>query len=72
MTSSTDTDEHPEVTEISALTEGLLPPDRTTHVRDHLTACELSLSGFSYGNELFGLTAGLSAPKSHPLVMGLA
>ncbi|MGW7514648.1 anti-sigma factor family protein [Streptomyces sp. NPDC054796] len=35
------TDEHPEVAEISALTEGLLPPDRSTHVQAHLVDCEL-------------------------------
>ncbi len=41
MTSTTDTDEHPEVAEISALSEGILPPDRTADVRQHLAECEL-------------------------------
>ncbi|MEU1801894.1 hypothetical protein [Streptomyces sp. NPDC019937] len=41
MTSSTDTDEHPEVAEISALTEGLLSPSRTVDVRTHLATCGL-------------------------------
>ncbi|MFI0775611.1 hypothetical protein [Streptomyces sp. NPDC021212] len=41
MTSSTDTDEHPEVAEISALTEGLLSPGRTVDVRTHLATCGL-------------------------------
>ncbi|MET7763491.1 hypothetical protein ABZS71_16225 [Streptomyces sp. NPDC005393] len=41
MTSSTGTDEHPEVAEISALTEGLLSPSRTVDVRTHLASCVL-------------------------------
>ncbi|WP_431043270.1 hypothetical protein ACQUSR_16150 [Streptomyces sp. P1-3] len=41
MTTSTDTDEHPEVSEISALADGLLPPDRTADLRRHLEACDL-------------------------------
>ncbi|MDJ1131660.1 hypothetical protein [Streptomyces iconiensis] len=34
-------DEHPEVTEISALTEGILPVERQEAVRTHLSHCEL-------------------------------
>lgn len=41
MTSTTDTAGHPDVAEISDLTEGLLPPDRSTDIRRHLDACEL-------------------------------
>ncbi|MFG2355038.1 anti-sigma factor family protein [Streptomyces sp. NPDC048521] len=41
MTSTTDTAGHPDVAEISDLTEGLLPPDRSAHIRRHLEACEL-------------------------------
>ncbi|NLU69524.1 zf-HC2 domain-containing protein [Streptomyces sp. HNM0574] len=38
---SSPTDEHPEVAELSALTEGLLPPERATDVRAHLADCPL-------------------------------
>ncbi|MEE1939528.1 hypothetical protein V1L54_08880 [Streptomyces sp. TRM 70361] len=38
---SFDTDGHPEINEISALTEGLLPPERSADVRAHLSGCEL-------------------------------
>ncbi|MCK1794624.1 hypothetical protein MTQ01_00995 [Streptomyces sp. XM4193] len=34
-------DEHPEVADISALGEGLLPPDRTAEVTAHLASCTL-------------------------------
>lgn len=38
---ASDTDEHPEVAEISALSEGLLPPSRSSDVRAHLADCPL-------------------------------
>ncbi|MEL5954257.1 hypothetical protein AADR41_05660 [Streptomyces sp. CLV115] len=41
MTSTADTTQHPDVTEISDLTEELLPPSRATEVRDHVDGCEL-------------------------------
>ncbi|WP_228976201.1 hypothetical protein [Streptomyces sp. DH12] len=41
MTSTADTTQHPDVSEISDLTEGVLPPARTAHVRRHLDRCEL-------------------------------
>ncbi|MYR93137.1 MULTISPECIES: hypothetical protein [unclassified Streptomyces] len=41
MTSTTDTDQHPEVSEISDLTEGLLPASRADEIRDHLDRCAL-------------------------------
>ncbi|MGK5499743.1 hypothetical protein [Streptomyces sp. URMC 125] len=45
MTSASTTphgmDEHPEVAEISDLTEGLLPPERSADVRAHLSGCRL-------------------------------
>jgi hypothetical protein len=40
VTSTTDTAQHPEVSEISDLTEGLLSPSRTAEVRRHLGECE--------------------------------
>lgn len=41
MTSATDTTQHPDVSEISDLTEGLLSPSRTEDVREHLAGCEI-------------------------------
>lgn len=41
MTSTTDTSQHPDVTEISDLAEGLLPPSHSAEVRDHVDGCEL-------------------------------
>ncbi|MFG2625193.1 hypothetical protein [Streptomyces sp. NPDC048473] len=41
MTSTTDTTQHPDVTEISDLAEGLLPPSRAAEVRGHVDGCEL-------------------------------
>ncbi|WP_335934127.1 hypothetical protein [Streptomyces sp. PTD5-9] len=38
---STDTSGHPDVAEISDLTEGLLPPSRADEVRGHLDGCAL-------------------------------
>ncbi|MFF4822077.1 anti-sigma factor family protein [Streptomyces sp. NPDC001312] len=41
MTSTTDTAGHPDVTEISDLTEGLLDPSRAEDLQRHLDECEL-------------------------------
>ncbi|MEV5568302.1 zf-HC2 domain-containing protein, partial [Streptomyces sp. NPDC052196] len=41
MTSTTGATEHPDVSEISELTEGVLPPRRTADVRRHLQDCAL-------------------------------
>ncbi|MFF4246026.1 anti-sigma factor family protein [Streptomyces sp. NPDC001822] len=40
MTSTADTAQHPDVSEISDLTEGLLTPSRATALRQHLSGCE--------------------------------
>ncbi|MEU0811715.1 hypothetical protein [Streptomyces sp. NPDC005970] len=66
MTSSTDTDEHPEVTEISALAEGLLPPDRTSQVRDHLAACVLCAEVRDSLDEIRSLLGTLPGPVQMP------
>lgn len=56
-------DDHPEVDEISAFTEGQLTPERSTAVREHLAACALcadvrdSLDGI---RELLGTVPGPS------------
>ncbi|MYQ87835.1 MULTISPECIES: anti-sigma factor family protein [unclassified Streptomyces] len=41
MTSTTDTTQHPDVTEISDLAEGLLPSSRAAEVRGHVDGCAL-------------------------------
>jgi hypothetical protein len=41
MTSTTDTTQHPDVSEISDLTEGLLAPSRAADVQEHLDGCTL-------------------------------
>ncbi|WP_405714634.1 MULTISPECIES: anti-sigma factor family protein [unclassified Streptomyces] len=40
MTSTTDTTQHPDVTEISDLAEELLPPSRAAEVSEHVDGCE--------------------------------
>ncbi|MGW3829450.1 hypothetical protein ACWEAF_46785, partial [Streptomyces sp. NPDC005071] len=55
MTSTTDTAGHPDVAEISDLTEDLLPPDRATDVRRHLEACELCADVLASLEEIRGL-----------------
>jgi anti-sigma factor RsiW len=61
MTSTADMAQHPDVSEISDLTEGLLSPDRSAEVRTHLDGCgpcadtEASLEEI---RELLGATPG--------------
>ncbi|MBT2382772.1 hypothetical protein [Streptomyces sp. ISL-11] len=66
MTSTTGTDEHPEVAEISALTEGVLSPSRTADVRQHLSACELCEDVRSSLDEIRGLLGTLPGPPRMP------
>ncbi|MEV0275091.1 hypothetical protein AB0I22_01720 [Streptomyces sp. NPDC050610] len=66
MTSTTDTDEHPEVAEISALSEGILPPDRTADVRQHLADCELCEDVRSSLDEIRNLLGTLPGPVRMP------
>ncbi|MET9296684.1 hypothetical protein [Streptomyces sp. NPDC003077] len=66
MTSTTDTDEHPEVAEISALTDGLLPPARTAAVRDHLARCSLCGDVHASLEEIRGLLGTLPGPVRMP------
>lgn len=59
-----DVDEHPEVAEISALGEGLLPPQRAARVRAHLGACALCADVQSSLAEIHhGLTTLPSPPR---------
>ncbi|MFF2504340.1 anti-sigma factor family protein [Streptomyces sp. NPDC058067] len=66
MTSTTDTAEHPEVSEISALTEGLLSPSRTADVRQHLDGCELCADVYASLEEIRGMLGTLPGPPHMP------
>ncbi|MFF3496408.1 anti-sigma factor family protein [Streptomyces sp. NPDC002795] len=66
MTSTTDTAEHPEVTEISELAEGLLPPSRTTDVQQHLDGCALCADVLASLEEIRGTLGAVSAPPRMP------
>ncbi|MFH8344892.1 hypothetical protein [Streptomyces sp. NPDC018045] len=66
MTSTTDTDEHPEVSEISALTDGLLSPSRTADLRDHLACCALCEDVHASLEEIRGLLGTLPGPARMP------
>jgi hypothetical protein len=65
-TGTTGTDEHPEVAEISALAEGILPPDRSADVRGHLDDCVLCADVRSSLDEIRGLLGTLPGPPRMP------
>lgn len=66
MTSTTDMAGHPDVAEISDLTEGLLPPSRTADIRRHLDACELCADVYVSLEEIRGLLGTLPGPTRMP------
>ncbi|MDT0567957.1 hypothetical protein RM704_10820 [Streptomyces sp. DSM 3412] len=66
MTSTTDTAGHPEVTEISDLSEGLLPPARTADVRRHLDECPLCSDVHASLEEIRSLLGTLPGPPRMP------
>ncbi|MFE1951869.1 anti-sigma factor family protein [Streptomyces sp. NPDC059524] len=66
MTSSTGTTEHPEVTEISDLTEGLLPPSRTAEIRRHLDGCPLCADVHASLQEIRGMLGTMPGPPRMP------
>ncbi|MEU0369366.1 zf-HC2 domain-containing protein [Streptomyces sp. NPDC006283] len=69
MTSSTDradTTQHPDVSEISDLTEGILPPSRTAEVRRHLDGCPLCSDVHTSLEEIRGLLGTLPGPPRMP------
>ncbi|MFJ8823840.1 hypothetical protein ACIREE_18905 [Streptomyces sp. NPDC102467] len=66
MTSTTDTAEHPEVTEISDLAEGLLPPSRTSDIRRHLDSCVLCADVYASIEEIRGTLGALPDPPRMP------
>ncbi|GGY29255.1 anti-sigma factor family protein [Streptomyces djakartensis] len=66
MTSTTDMAGHPDVAEISDLTEGLLPPSRSGDVRRHLDECELCADVHASLEEIRGLLGTLPGPQRMP------
>ncbi|MFH8978281.1 anti-sigma factor family protein [Streptomyces sp. NPDC017890] len=57
---------HPDVAEISDLTEGLLPPSRTTELRRHLETCVLCADVYASLEEIQGLLGTLPGPTRMP------
>ncbi|MGV9883955.1 hypothetical protein [Streptomyces sp. NPDC003006] len=66
MTATTDAAGHPEVAELSDLTEGLLSPSRTSDVRRHLDGCELCADVYASLEEIRGLLGTLPGPPRMP------
>ncbi|MFI0543122.1 hypothetical protein ACH3VS_30100 [Streptomyces sp. WSLK1-3] len=66
MTSTTGTDGHPDVAEISDLTEGILSISRTADVRRHLDECELCADVHTSLEEIRGLLGTLPGPPHMP------
>jgi hypothetical protein len=66
VTSAADRDAHPEVTEISDLTEGLLSPERGAALRAHLADCSLCADVRDSLEEIRGLLGTLPGPQRMP------
>ncbi|MDX3576490.1 MULTISPECIES: hypothetical protein [unclassified Streptomyces] len=66
MTSTTDTTGHPDVAEISDLTEGLLDPARSAVVRRHLDTCTLCADVHASLEEIRSLLGAQSEPPRMP------
>ncbi|MFI7236231.1 anti-sigma factor family protein [Streptomyces cyaneofuscatus] len=66
MTSTTGTAQHPEVSEISDLTEGLLTSSRAEEIRDHLAECELCAEVRDSLEEVRELLGALPDPGPMP------
>ncbi|MBE8471512.1 anti-sigma factor family protein [Streptomyces justiciae] len=66
MTSTTDAAGHPDVAELSELTEGLLTPTRSADVRRHLDECELCADVHASLEEIRGLLGSLPGPPRMP------
>ncbi|MFG2652973.1 hypothetical protein [Streptomyces sp. NPDC048436] len=66
MTSTTDSAGHPEVAEISDLTEGLLTPSRTVDLRRHLDDCVLCADVYDSLEEIRGMLGTLPGPPRMP------
>ncbi|MGW8377771.1 zf-HC2 domain-containing protein [Streptomyces sp. ODS28] len=63
---ASDTDEHPEVAEISALAEGLLSPERSSDVRAHLADCALCADVRTSLDEIRDVLGTLPGPPAMP------
>ncbi|MET9593412.1 zf-HC2 domain-containing protein [Streptomyces sp. NPDC006516] len=66
MTSTADTAQHPDVSEISDLTEGLLPPAREAELRRHLDTCEQCAELHASLEEIRSLVGSLSVHEAMP------
>ncbi|WP_172382861.1 anti-sigma factor [Streptomyces sp. MNP-20] len=66
MTTTTDSAGHPDVSEISDLTEGLLSPSRTHVVRQHLDGCALCTDVYDSLEEIRGMLGTLPGPSRMP------
>ncbi|WP_030676868.1 anti-sigma factor family protein [Streptomyces sp. NRRL B-1347] len=66
MTTTTDSTGHPDVSEISDLTEGLLSPSRTLDVRQHLDDCALCTDVYDSLEEIRGMLGTLPGPSRMP------
>ncbi|WP_328340893.1 hypothetical protein OG873_20835 [Streptomyces violaceus] len=66
MTSTTDMAGHPDVAEISDLSEGILPPPRSADVRRHLDDCELCADVYASLEEIRDLLGTLPGPPRMP------
>ncbi|OIJ91946.1 anti-sigma factor family protein [Streptomyces colonosanans] len=62
MTATTDTAGHPEVEELSDLSEGLLPPSRTADVQQHLDTCVLCADVYNSLEQVRDLLGTLADP----------
>ncbi|OKK24097.1 hypothetical protein AMK09_04275 [Streptomyces sp. CB02488] len=67
MTSTTDTTQHPDVSEISDLTEGVLSPPRTADVRHHVDGCDLCADVLASLEEIRSLLGSMPAPQAMPI-----
>ncbi|WP_030753853.1 hypothetical protein [Streptomyces griseus] len=65
-TDKADTAQHPDVSEISDLTEGLLSPGRSAAIRRHLDGCALCADVRSSLEEIRGLLGTLPGPPRMP------
>lgn len=66
MTSTADTAQHPDVSEISDLTEGLLLPTREAELRRHLDTCEQCAELHASLEEIRSLVGSLSVHEAMP------
>ncbi|WP_335971790.1 MULTISPECIES: anti-sigma factor family protein [Streptomycetaceae] len=66
MTSAPENGGHPEVAEISDLTEDLLPPEQAAQVRRHLAGCPTCADVLTALTEISGLLGELPVPEPMP------